>query len=145
MARRANTLDSVLTQLRAEVARRLRGAPQLPERDGDRRLVPRSIVEHVARVKIGDLVIRGTIADVGSGGVFLMTQVVVEQGETGSLSLLGPDGTRLCEEVAIRVAWTRSSMHPRGTGLGLAFDTHEATNERRAIELVLAALTASPT
>jgi Tfp pilus assembly protein PilZ len=135
----------VLTQLRAEMAQRLRGAPQLPERDGERRRVPRSIAEHVARVRIGDLVLRGTIADVGSGGVFLMTQVVVEVGESGALTLLGPDEKRLCEDVGFRVAWTRSSMHPRGTGLGLAFEVHDPVNERRAIELVLAALSASPT
>ena len=145
MARRANTLDPLLAELRAEVAQRLRGAPQLPSRDAERRRLPRMRSDHVARVRIGDLSVRGKIADVGSGGVFVRTDLLVEVGEKGTLELLDESSKVLCEPVPVRVTWIRSSMHPLGVGLGLSFDTKDLDNERRAIELVLAALTSSPT
>lgn len=99
--------------------------------------------EHVARVRIGDLAVRGKIVDIGSGGVFVRTDLLVEVGEKATLELLDEGGKVICEAVPVRVTWIRSAMHPLGVGLGLSFDIKHPDNERRAIELVLAALTST--
>lgn len=134
MARRSSTLDPILAELRAEVAHRLPHQPALPARDIDRRRMPRVPVDREASLRVGDLRLPGRVLDVGAGGVFLRTDLLVEVGERGQLETEG------AAAVAVRVVWLRGAAHTLGPGLGLAFDARDPNGERAALELVLALL-----
>ncbi len=138
MARRAGTLDPVLAELRAELLHRMAAAPVMPSRDLDRRRVPRVRVDHTARMRVGDTLITGQILDVGVGGIFLQTLLLIETGERCTLEL--DDHV----PVPARVAWIRGPSHPLGPGLGLAFELRDGRAERAALELVLTALDSVP-
>jgi hypothetical protein len=128
------TLDPMLADLRAEVQHRLPPSPTLPARDIDRRKVRRIALAHPAVLRIGVLTIPGQVVDVGAGGVFMACSLLVEINERGTLELPG------LEPTPVRVVWIRGSGHMSGPGAGLAFDSRDAKDERRALELVLALL-----
>jgi hypothetical protein len=108
----------------------------VPTPDGpERRRAQRVPVERGARLRVaaGDLRLTGTIADIGSGGVFLLTRLLVEVGERGLLAL---DGER--HEIPVCVVWTRGASHTLGPGLGLRFDIgDDQAVQRRALEMLL--------
>ena len=134
MARRVGTLDPVLVELRAELRERLPARPIMPQRDIDRRREPRVTLSCPALLRVGVLSVGGTVRDVGVGGLFLSSDVLVEAGERGQLELpeLAP--------VGVRIVWTRGSTHPLGQGIGMAFEQRNLDEERRVLELVLALL-----
>jgi hypothetical protein len=134
VARRAGTLDPLLAELRAELLHRMAAAPVMPSRDLDRRRVPRVCVDFPARMRVADTVIGGQILDVGVGGVFLQTRLLIEIGERCRLEVDG------LTPVTARVAWIRGPSHPLGPGLGLSFELRDARSEQATLELVLAAL-----
>ena len=134
MARRVGTLDPVLVELRAELRERLPARPSMPQRDIDRRRQPRVPLCRPALLRVGVLSVAGTVRDVGVGGLFLASDVLVEAGERGQLEL--PD----LAPVGVRIVWTRGSIHPLGQGLGMVFEQRDLKEERRALELVLALL-----
>lgn len=138
MARRARTIDPQLDELRRELAQRLKARPTIPHRDGDRRSGPRTGAGAPAFMRAGDLTVIGHIGDIGLGGVFLASKVLIEPGERGSLLLDRPDSTTAA--VPVRVVWIRGKAHPRGPGMGLAFELTDPITERRAVELLLAVL-----
>lgn len=78
------------------------------------------------------MVMDGTIQDVGVGGVFFHTRLLVEIGERAIIEV----GSET--PVPARVVWLRGLSHPLGLGLGLAFELKDARAERAALELVLA-------
>ena len=126
------TLDPVLAELRAEVLHRLPSAPAVPQRDIDRRRVPRVRLDRPAVLRVGVLGVEGRVIDIGVGGVFLACKLLVESNER--LEAPGAD------PVAARVAWIRGPSHPSGPGIGLAFELRDPKEEQRALELVLALL-----
>ena len=134
MARRAGTLDPVLQELRSELRDRLPVSPAMPQRDIDRRKQARVPIERTVVLRVGVLSVEGLVIDIGAGGLFVSSNVLVEAGELGQVELDGVDA------VAVRVVWTRGSSHPLGQGLGLSFETRDVKEERRALELVLALL-----
>jgi Tfp pilus assembly protein PilZ len=69
----------------------------------------------------GDLTLPGTLQNVGTGGVFLATQLLIEIGEEGVLTLDPTDGEPGAS-VAVRVVWIRYSNHLDGPGMGLRFE-----------------------
>jgi hypothetical protein len=134
VARRAGTLDPVLAELRSELRDRLPAMPAMPQRDIDRRRHVRVQVDRTALLRVGVLSVRGEVLEVGAGGLFLHSRVLVESGEHGQIEVDG------IEPVAVRVAWTRGSTHPLGQGIGVAFQLRDVKEERHALELVLALL-----
>jgi hypothetical protein len=139
---RRNTIDPILTDLRTQVMNRLRGLPPLPPRDqtGDRPMRPRIRQGREVLIRTpGDLTVRGVIEDVGSAGLFVRCELLAEVGERAWISLVDDAGT-ITDEVPARVMWTRHLASIGGVGMGLAFEVKDPTTERRAIELVLAAL-----
>jgi hypothetical protein len=139
LARRASTLDPVVADLRAEIAARLPGLPSMPEHEGERRQARRVPVDADARLRVQDLTVRGRIQDVGSGGLFLRADILVEIGEAGTVMLHPGD-----VGVPVRVAWLRAKMDALGPGLGLAFDMSDAENESRALKFLLRVLDRTP-
>jgi Tfp pilus assembly protein PilZ len=144
LARRRSTLDPILSDLRTQITSRLLGAPPVPY-DAEKRKNPRLRVNHPARIRIDDLIVRGQIQDVGAGGMFVRTDVLVEVGEKGAISLVHENGVLISEEVPVRVIWTCNGVHPNGAGLGLAFEVRDPALEKKALELVLAVVSESPT
>jgi hypothetical protein len=140
LARRANTLDPILAELRAQIGLRLRDTRVIPPRDAERRRTPRQRSQRSVRLRVGDLSVRGTIYDVAVGGVFLKTDLLLEVGERGTLALLHENGVLIGEEVPVRVIWISSIAQPSGAGIGLAFELKDPAGERRALEMVLDAL-----
>ena len=134
VTRRAGTLDPVLAELRRELRDRLPAMPAMPQRDIDQRRHVRVTVSRPALLRVGVLSVPGVVLDVGAGGLFLSSHVLVEAGELGQIELDGVD------PVAVRIVWTRGSSHPMGQGLGMAFEARDLREERRALELVLAIL-----
>jgi hypothetical protein len=106
----------------------------VPQRDIDRRRMPRGRIEREATLRVGVLRVTGRVLDVGVGGVFFASSLLVETGERGTIEL--PSGAM----AAVRVAWIRGPSHPSGPGIGMAFEMHDARDERRALELVLGLL-----
>lgn len=74
-----------------------------------------------ARLTSGDLTLPGTLLNVGAGGVFLATQLLIEIGEEGVLTLDRVDD-RGPVSVPVRVIWIRYSNHLDGPGMGLRFE-----------------------
>ena len=140
MARRAPTIDPVVTQLRREVENRLaaRSTAAAPV-DGERRRSGRLRVQVIARLVIGELALTGSIEELGSGGLFFRSDVLLEPGEHGLFSV---DETQV--PLPVRVAWNRSSLHAQGPGVGLAFEAPDAQTEHRVLALILALLDADP-
>jgi hypothetical protein len=134
VARRVGTLDPVLAELRSELRDRLPARPVMPQRDIDRRRQVRVTLARPAVLRVGVLSVGGLVLDVGAGGLFLSSNVLVEAGERGQLELAGVD------PVGVRIVWTRGSLHPLGQGIGMAFEQRDMKEERRALELVLALL-----
>jgi hypothetical protein len=134
LARRLGTLDPVLAELRAEVLHRLPMGKVVPQRDLDRRRVPRGRIDHPAILRVGVLGVEGRVLDVGVGGVFFRSDLLVESGERGMLEVAG------AEPAKVRVAWIRGPAHPAGPGIGMAFELRDPKDERRALESVLALL-----
>jgi len=134
VARRAGTLDPVLAELRLELRDRLPAMPAIPQRDIDRRKQARVEVARPATLRVGMLSVPGIAYDVGAGGLFLRSHVLVETGERGQIEVTGVD------PVAVRITWVRGAAHPLGPGIGMAFEVRDAKEERRALELVLALL-----
>jgi hypothetical protein len=128
------TLDPVLDALRAELRRRLPAAPALPQRDIDRRRAPRVSVAAGLLLRVGVLGVEGVVEDVGEGGLFMKSDVLVENGERGFVEIIG------VEPVNVRIAWIRGPSHPLGQGIGIAFDVRDPRDEERALRLVLALL-----
>lgn len=113
---------------------RLPHRPQVPARDIDRRRAPRVIVDREARFRVGDLVLNGRVLDIGVGGIFLRSDLLVEIGERGLVEVEG------LQPVGARVVWIRGASHALGPGLGMAFEAKDPSGERRALELVLGLL-----
>jgi Tfp pilus assembly protein PilZ len=115
------------------------GDPLVPDRDQDRRQGQRVTSSRQARLRCGDLTLYGDVADVGSGGVFLATNLLIEVGEQGLLTLEPPPGERPrpTEGATVRVVWTRPYTHPLGAGIGLKFEMNDKPSERRALEMVI--------
>ena len=90
------------------------------------------VLKSPALLRVGVLSVEGTVRDVGAGGLFLSSHVLVEAGEHGQLELPG------LAPVRVRMVWTRGSQHPLGQGLGMAFEARDLEEERRVLELVLA-------
>jgi hypothetical protein len=134
VASRVGTLDPVLDELRAELRRRLPAAPALPQRDIDRRRAPRVAVAAGILLRVGVLGVEGIVEDVGEGGLFMKSDLLVENSERGYVELIGT------EPVNVRVAWIRGPSHPLGQGIGLAFETKSPDDEERALRLVLTLL-----
>jgi Tfp pilus assembly protein PilZ len=134
LARRAGTLDPVLAELRAELLHRLPAAAVVPARDIEQRRNVRAAVKRHAKLRVADLVTDGEIHDVGSGGVFFHTNVLVEAGER---CILEVDGVT---PVAGRVVWQRSMTERHVAGIGIAFEIKDHRSERAALELVLSLL-----
>jgi len=90
---------------------------------GDNRRFARAAAIGTARLKSGDLTLPGTLQNVGAGGVFLSTHLLIEIGEQGVLTVATPDG-----EIAVRVqvVWIRYSNHLDGPGMGLRFEDDPA-------------------
>ena len=78
--------------------------------------------------------VEGVVEDVGPGGLFMKSDVLVEAHERGFVEIIG------IEPVNIRIAWIRGPSHPLGQGIGMAFETRDPKEEERAIRLVLALL-----
>lgn len=106
----------------------------MPSKDHERRRMPRVVVSREAKMRSSDLVLEGIVLDVGPGGVFFHTRLLIEVGEKAQIELEGST------PVAGRVAWLRGPNHPLGPGMGIAFDVKDARAERAALELVLALL-----
>lgn len=139
---RRNTIDPILSDLRAQVMNRLRGLPPLPPRDqtGDRPMRPRIRAGRVVKIRTaGDLTVTGHIEDVGTAGLFVRCELLAEVGERAWIALVRDDGS-VSDEVAARVMWTRHLGSIGGVGMGLAFEVKDPAAERRAIEVVLGAL-----
>jgi hypothetical protein len=136
VVRRARTLDPVLAELRARLRAHLPGVPAMPPRDLDRRRQPRGTVARTVEVRVNDLRLPGVVHDVGAGGLFVRTFILVEEGELGVVQR--GDGP----PVPVVVAWTRGAGHPMGMGMGLAFGNASAIDERTSLELVLRLLDA---
>jgi hypothetical protein len=134
VARRVGTLDPVLAELRSELRARLPARPAVAKRDIDRRRHVRVVVSRPAVLRVGVLSVGGTVLEVGAGGLFLASHVLVEVGEHGQIELEGHAPVR------VRISWTRGQTHPLGQGLGMAFELRDVKEERRALELVLAIL-----
>jgi len=118
------------------VTRRLAAAEAQAGPTEDRRARRRAPVQVPGRLCLGDLILPGTIENVGAGGVFFRTCVLVEPGERGRLCV-GADTM----DVSICVIWCRTAVHPRGPGLGLAWATEgDPGRERAALEAILALL-----
>ncbi len=86
---------------------------------GESRRSSRSAAAATARLTSGELTLPGTLQNVGAGGVFLATQLLIEIGEEGVLALDSGDGEA---SVAVRVVWIRYSNHLDGPGMGLRFE-----------------------
>jgi len=84
----------------------------------DNRRAPRAAAQARARLEAGDLTLFGTLGNIGAGGVFFATQLLIEIGEPGILRLEGDDAP----SVPVRVIWLRTASHPVGPGMGLAFE-----------------------
>jgi hypothetical protein len=138
LARRARNTDPALADLHAEIEERIPPAPLIPPRD-EKRSAPRMAVDHAARLASADLVLEGRVVDVGQGGVFLATNLLIEVGERGTLKLV-QDGEPSAAGVPVRVVWLRGASHPHGPGMGLAFEIPDKVIERRALELLLEVL-----
>jgi hypothetical protein len=134
----------VLAELHAALQRVLPGHARLvPQRDdGDRRRGERVQVHVPAKIRSNELTIYGDILDVGAGGVFLSTGVLIEEGERGLLTIEPAPGERPrpTEGVEIIVVWSRPYTHPLGAGLGLKFEMSDKPSERRALEMLLSLL-----
>jgi PilZ domain-containing protein len=90
--------------------------PVLAKDAGDeRRHSPRAHASRSALLRCGVLTLGGEITDFSSGGVFLSTQLLVEIGERGLLTV---DDV----EIGVQVVWLRGNAHREGPGMGLAFD-----------------------
>jgi hypothetical protein len=76
------------------------------------------------------------VEEVGTGGVFFRTGVLVEGGEHGTLECAGSP------PVPVRVAWNRAAAGARWPGLGLAFEHTDSATERKILELILSLLDA---
>ena len=91
--------------------------------DGDprdeRRRARRASADVPARLRAAELTLEGTITDVGAGGVFLATRLLIEIGERGEL-LVGD------RAALVQVVWQRGSGQPPGPGMGLAFVDDDA-------------------
>lgn len=81
----------------------------------ERRRTLRTPVDHPARLRAGDLLIDGVVRDVGGGGAFLSTHLLIEVGERGTL---------IVDDLAtsVLVVWLRGNAHASGPGMGLVFD-----------------------
>jgi len=129
---RVETLDPVLAELRAVVRARLPSAPSISPRDIDRRRALRLAISRTARLQVGILGLEGQALDVGTGGLFLKSDVLVETGERGVITVGDSPPAK------VRVAWIRGPSHPLGQGIGLAFEHGSPAEEQRSLELVLA-------
>jgi hypothetical protein len=85
----------------------------------ERRRTSRSETAFAARLRLGDLLLEGTITDASRGGIFLATHLLVEIGERGTLEV----GDL---EVAVQVVWLRGNSHVTGPGMGLTFEDGDA-------------------
>src|SRR5262245_14534102 len=95
----------------------------LAEKDprDERRRSRRSVSHRAAMLRTGDLTLTGDLRDHSVGGAFLATQLLIEVGEHGLLTVGDA-------EVAVQVVWLRGNAHEEGPGMGLSFDD---TPERR--------------
>lgn len=87
----------------------------------ERRRAQRVPIVRPASLRAGELTIHGTIRDQSEGGVFLVSQILIELGERG---LLIVDAV----ELPVQVVW-RGNPHEGGPGMGLSF---EGSDEERA-------------
>jgi hypothetical protein len=88
-----------------------------PTRD-ERRRSGRVLVATPAHLHAGELSLVGVISDISDGGAFLQTNLLIEVGEHGVLSVAGVDA-------AVQVVWLRGNTHPDGAGMGLRFASAE--------------------
>jgi len=118
VARRAPTVDPLLTKLRSEVSAHLARNPRIR-------------AKRRARLLVSELTLDGVIRDIAAGGVFFRSDVLVEAGERGVLSVgkfLG---------LPVRVSFSRAESSDEDAGMILAFEPHEAEMELRILDMVL--------
>jgi hypothetical protein len=127
LARGARNTDPALSDLREEIE--------------EKRTTPRAAVDHAAQLASADLILNGRVVDVGQGGVFLATNLLIEIGEQGTLTLMDGE-VPVGAGVPVKVIWLRGASHPQGPGMGLAFEIPVAdkVTERRSLELMLEVL-----
>jgi hypothetical protein len=118
VARRAPTVDPLLTKLKSEVSSRLQRNPRIR-------------AKHAARLEVNELAIEGMITDVASGAVFLRSDVLVEAGERGRLSLGKASG------VPVRATFSRTASADEEAGMVLAFEPFDAESELRVLATIL--------
>jgi hypothetical protein len=81
----------------------------------ERRQSRRLLSQRTATLRAGELTLPGEIRDCSAGGVFFATQLLIEIGERGSLTLGDV-------EISVQVVWLRGNAHEEGPGMGLCFD-----------------------
>jgi Tfp pilus assembly protein PilZ len=96
-----------------------------PMRD-ERRASGRQPVARPALLRAGDLTLAGVVSNVSEGGAFLQTNLLIEVGESGILSIEGV-------EAPVRVVWLRGNAHEDGAGMGLTFADREQAAHMRAL------------
>lgn len=92
----------------------------------ERRASGRQPVARPALLRAGDLTLAGVVSDISEGGAFLQTNLLIEVGEGGVLSVEGI-------EAAVRVVWLRGNAHEDGAGMGLVFTDREQAARVRAL------------
>jgi hypothetical protein len=109
------------------LARRTRD-PVLAEeaKRDERRRFGRRLVATPAHLQAGELTLVGVICDVSEGGAFLQTNLLIEVGEHGILTVEGVTA-------AVQVVWLRGNAHEDGAGMGLRFASLEDSARIRAL------------
>jgi hypothetical protein len=92
-------------------------------RRDERRRSRRETVALPARLRAGELTIRGELVDLSARGTFLATRLLVEVGERGVLEVDG-------HSIAVEVVWLRGNAGDDGPGMGLVFEAETAERER---------------
>jgi hypothetical protein len=101
----------------------------------EKRRSPRIGVAFPAQLRSQDLTLEGEVVDVGQGGVFMRTRLLIEIGECGTLTLSHECTTA---SVPVRVIWLRGAAAADGPGMGLSFEATAA--DTHALEQLLAIL-----
>ena len=96
-----------------------------PKRD-ERRRSGRQLVAKPAHLRAGELTLVGVICDLSEGGAFLQTNLLIEVGEHGVLTVEGVDA-------AVQVIWLRGNAHEDGPGMGLVFGSQDDAARIRAL------------
>jgi Tfp pilus assembly protein PilZ len=91
----------------------------------ERRRSGRHAVAKTALLRAGELTLAGVICDISDGGAFLQTNLLIEVGEHGVITV---DEI----EAPVQVIWLRGNAHEDGAGMGLRFASADDASRIRA-------------